>query len=203
MTNLILPLLNSSERELLDEWNNTHVDYPLDRCFAQLFEQQVAAHPDSIAVVFNDRQLTYQQLNARANRWARHLVELGVQAETIVALMGDRSIDFLTAMLAVFKAGGAYLPLNPDHPTERTQQVLAQSQVPLLLAQSSLSVVLSPVLAQLETKPQLSYFADIDLLAYNSENLDIRSNPDNLAYVIYTSGSTGTLKARCSNSGGW
>ncbi|PSB51661.1 non-ribosomal peptide synthetase [Chamaesiphon polymorphus] len=194
MTNSTSPLLNLTERELLNEWNNTHVDYPLDRCFAQLFEERVAAHPDAIAVIFENQQLTYQQLNTRANRWARHLVDLGVKAETIVAVMGDRSIDFLTVMLAVFKAGGAYLPLNPEHPAERTQQVLAQSQVPLLLAQSNLAVMLAPVLAQLETKPQLSYFADIDLLAYSSENLEIRSNPDNLAYVIYTSGSTGTPK---------
>jgi surfactin family lipopeptide synthetase A len=198
MTNLTLLTLNSidSERErlhqqqLLTEWNNTYVDYPLDRCFAQLFEERVAAQPDAIAVIFQDERLTYRQLNDRANRWARHLVELGVKAETIVAVMGDRNIDFLTAILAVFKAGGAYLPLNPEHPVDRNRQVLAQSQVSLLLAQSSLSVVLS----QLETQPQITYFADIDRVEYSSENLEIRSNPTNLAYVIYTSGSTGTPK---------
>jgi amino acid adenylation domain-containing protein len=202
MTNLTLPTLTSidAERErlhqkqLLTEWNNTYVDYPLDRCFAQLFEERVIAQPDSIAVIFQDKQLTYRQLNERANRWARHLVELGVKAETIVALIGDRNIDFLTAILAVFKAGGAYLPLNPEHPTERNQQVLAQSQVSLLLAQSSLSILLAPILTQLETKPQVSYFTDIDLLQYSCENLEIRSSPTNLAYVIYTSGSTGTPK---------
>jgi surfactin family lipopeptide synthetase A len=182
------------QQQLLTEWNQTQADYPLDRCFAQLFEQQVAAHPDAVAVACATQQLTYRELNARANRWARHLVDLGVGAETIVAVMGDRHIDFLTAILAVFKAGGAYLPLNPEHPAARTHQVLAQSQVSLILAQSSLSVPLSLGCAQLATKPQLAYFTDIDLLAASSENLATRSTPDNLAYVIYTSGSTGTPK---------
>jgi surfactin family lipopeptide synthetase A len=194
MTNLTLPLLNATERDLLNQWNSTQFDYPLDRCFAQLFERQVAAQPEAIAVIFKNQQLTYQQLNARANRWARYLVELGVKAETIVAVMGDRNIDFLTAILAIFKAGGAYLPLNPEHPAERVQQVLAQSQVPLLLAHSSLSAMLSPILAQLETQPQLTDFAAIDRWESNSENLEVRADPDNLAYVIYTSGSTGTPK---------
>jgi amino acid adenylation domain-containing protein len=195
---LLNPLDPTPERlqhqQLLTEWNHTQADYPLDRCFGQLFEQQVAAHPDAVAVGCATQQLTYRELNARANRWARHLVDLGVGAETIVAVMGDRHIDFLTAILAVFKAGGAYLPLNPEHPAERTHQVLAQSQVPLILAQSSLSVSLSQVCSQLATKPQLVYFTDIDLLAASSENLATRSTPNNLAYVIYTSGSTGTPK---------
>jgi surfactin family lipopeptide synthetase A len=181
-----LTLLNPQELDLLNQWNSTQVDYPLDRCFSELFEQQVERTPDAIAVVCAEQQLTYQQLNARANRWARHLVELGVEAETIVALMGDRHIDFLTAILAVFKAGGAYLPLNPEHPIERTQQVLTQSRVSLLLAGSSL--------LDLEISIQTIDFDRLDRLEYSSENLDVRSTPTNLAYVIYTSGSTGTPK---------
>ncbi|PSB43501.1 non-ribosomal peptide synthetase [Chamaesiphon polymorphus] len=190
-----LPLLGTIEsQQLLIDWNDTQVEFPLDRCFAQLFEQQVATTPTAIAVVFKNQQLTYQQLNDRANRWARHLVELGVEAETIVALMGDRDIDFLTAILAVFKAGGAYLPLNPEHPAERIQQVLLQGKVPFVLAQQQyLSTVVS-VVGQLETKPQILYIEELERLEYSTENLPIRSTPDNLAYVIYTSGSTGTPK---------
>jgi non-ribosomal peptide synthetase component F len=137
-------------------------------------------------VVFKNQQLTYQQLNDRANRWAKHLVKLGITAETIVALMGDRTIDFLTAMLATFKAGGAYLPLNPEHPIERTQQVLAQGKVPFVLAQQQyLSAVVS-IVGGLENKPQILYVEDLDRLEYSTENLPIRSTPDNLAYIIYT-----------------
>ncbi len=194
MTNLHLPLLSTTEQQLLHNWNDTKTDYPLDQCFSQLFEQQVSRTPDAIAVRFNDRQLTYHQLNARANRWARHLVELGVGAETIVALMCDRNIDFLTAMLAVFKAGGAYLPLNPDYPATRTQQVLAQSQVALLLSEQKWEAIISPIVEGLETKPQLLCLEDLDRVEGATENLPIRCTPNNLAYVIYTSGSTGTPK---------
>jgi amino acid adenylation domain-containing protein len=189
-----LPLLGIEQEKLLDKWNDTQVAYPLNTCFPQLFEQQVASTPDAIAVVFKNQQLTYQQLNDRANRWAKHLVKLGVETETIVALMGDRNIDFLTAVLAIFKAGGAYLPLNPEHPVERMQQVLSQGKVPFILAQQQyLSAVIS-IVGQLKIKPQLLYIEDLDRLEYSTENLPIRSTPDNLAYVIYTSGSTGTPK---------
>jgi amino acid adenylation domain-containing protein len=189
-----LPILGTEQSQLLNQWNDTQVAYPLDTCFTQLFEQQVASTPDAIAVVFKNQQLTYQQLNDRANRWAKHLAKLGIAAETIVALMGDRTIDFLTAMLAIFKAGGAYLPLNPEHPVERTQQVLAQGKVPFVLAQQQyLSAVVS-IVGGLKSKPQLLYIEDLDRLEYSTENLPIRSIPDNLAYVIYTSGSTGKPK---------
>jgi amino acid adenylation domain-containing protein len=189
-----LPLLSQRERQLLVDWNDTKLEYPANRCFAELFEQQVAATPDAIAVICAGKELTYQQLNQRANRWAQYLVELGVEAETIVALMSDRSIDFLTAVLAVFKAGGAYLPLNPEHPIDRIQQVLLQGKVPLVLAEHKWKSVVEPIVVQLEPKLQRVYLEDIEQLDYSTENLPIRCNPNNLAYVIYTSGSTGTPK---------
>jgi amino acid adenylation domain-containing protein len=190
-----LPLLNSTEQnQLLLDWNQTTADYPEEQTFHQLFEAQVARTPEAIAVVFQDQQLTYQQLNTHANIWARHLVEQGVQAETIVALICDRNIDFLTAMLAVFKAGGAYLPLNPHHPPERLHQVLSQSQVPLVLTSSCWASKVSPIINDLDTPPQLLYLDPLDSLAKESENLPVRCSPDNLAYVIYTSGSTGQPK---------
>ena len=185
-----LPLLSATEQhQLLFDWNNTIADYSLDECFPQLFAAQVERTPDAIAVVHEDQQLTYQQLNARANRWARHLVEQGVGAETIVALLCDRNIDFLTGMLAVFKAGGAYLPLNPLHPPERIDQVLSQSQVPLVLSASCYSSLVTNV-----DTSELLLLEDLDCQQYSSENLPARCNPNNLAYVIYTSGSTGKPK---------
>lgn len=202
-----LPIIPASEQhKLLVEWNNTGADYPLEQTFPQLFEATVEKNPDAVAVVFENQQLTYQQLNARANRWARHLVELGVKEETIVALNSERNIDFLTAILAVFKAGAAYLPLNPHHPAERNNQVLQQSQVPLVLSSSSCgagkdarhesgtgkdahstnTLLLHPT--------KILLVEDLDSLDYSTENLPIRCNPENLAYVIYTSGSTGKPK---------
>ena len=191
MKNLTLPILDNLDRQLLNEWNNTQADYPLTACFPQLFEQQVARTPNAVAVIFKQQQLTYHQLNTRANRWARHLVGLGVGLEKIVGLMGDRNIDFLTAILAIFKAGGAYLPLNPAHPAARNQQVLAQSQVTLVLASQNCHEIIAPMVAQLESQPQLLDLEDLDRVEYDSDNLVARCCPDNLAYVIYTSGSTG------------
>ncbi|MBW4508478.1 MAG: amino acid adenylation domain-containing protein [Scytonematopsis contorta HA4267-MV1] len=183
------------QHRLLSEWNNTYVDYPLEQCFPQLFEAQVALTPDVVAVVFEDQKLTYQQLNARANIWARYLVEQGVGTEKIiVALLCERNIDFLTAMLAIFKAGGAYLPLNPHHPPERTAQILSQSQVPLILSAKSWESMVSPILDSLETFPQLLYIEGLEQQDYEPENLPVRCNPRSLAYVIYTSGSTGKPK---------
>jgi amino acid adenylation domain-containing protein len=189
-----LSLLSAIETQSLVDWNNTKAEYPSEYCFAQLFEQQVAATPDAVAVVFNQQQLTYQELNDRANRWAKHLVKLGVEAETIVALIGDRNIDFLTAILAVFKAGGAYLPLDPAHPIDRIQQVLVQGKVRFILAQAQCQSVVVPIVKQLESQPQLLDLEDFDSLDYSPENLPSRCTPANLAYVIYTSGSTGTPK---------
>ncbi len=190
-----LPLLSAIEQQqLVEEWNQTHTDYPLDRCFPQLFEAQVARTPDAIAVSFGDRHLTYEQLNIRANQWARHLVELGVGPETIVALVSDRNPDFLTAILAVFKAGGAYLPINPHHPTERIEQVLSQSQVSLILTSSSWISMLTAIANSLNNSPQLIDFHQLNTEYYSSENLPVRCSPSNLAYVIYTSGSTGKPK---------
>jgi amino acid adenylation domain-containing protein len=187
-------LSDREERQLLVDWNNTQVEFPFDKCFAQLFEQQVITTPTAIAVECAGKQLTYQQLNDRANRWARHLVKLGVQTETIVALLGDRNIDFLTAILAVFKAGGAYLPLNPVHPIDRLQQVLTQGKVTLVLAEHQWRSVVEPIVTNLKPTLSREYLEDLDRLDYSTENLPVRSVPTNLAYVIYTSGSTGTPK---------
>ncbi|MBW4632892.1 MAG: amino acid adenylation domain-containing protein [Iphinoe sp. HA4291-MV1] len=191
-----LPLLSTAERhQLLFEYNDTKAEYPLQECFPQLFEAQVARTPDAVAVVFENSVLTYQQLNARANRWARHLVELGVGADTVVALLSDRNIDLLTAILAVFKAGGAYLPLNPHHPVERQAQVFEQSRVPLVLTTSQLEPMVTSAFNTLEvTAPQLLLLEQMEEQQHSSENLPVRSKPDNLAYVIYTSGSTGKPK---------
>ena len=101
------------------KWNNTGEDYPHHSCAHRLFEAQVDRTPDAIAVRFQDQKLTYRDLNSRANRLARHLVSLGVEAEALVAIGVERSLDLVIAILAVVKSGGAYLPLDPAHPVER------------------------------------------------------------------------------------
>ncbi len=192
-----LPLLTVAEKhQLLVEWNNTQADYPQDQCIHQLFEAQVEQTPDAVAVVFEDQQLTYRQLNCRANRVARLLIEQGVSPGTIVTLLAERSINFLTAMIAVFKTGGAYLPLDSHHPDQRLHQVLEQSQTPLVLAAIKFEPVLSQALANSPDKkrPQILFIEELLQQQRSEENLPVCCTPMHLAYVIYTSGSTGVPK---------
>ena len=107
-------LTERERRQLLVEWNDTAADYPRDQCIHQLFEEQVERTPDAVAVVFEDRQLTYAQLNARANQLARHLRRLGVGPEVLVGLCVERSLEMVVGLLGILKAGGAYVPLDPD-----------------------------------------------------------------------------------------
>jgi amino acid adenylation domain-containing protein/thioester reductase-like protein len=188
-----LPLLTELERhQLLVEWNNTQVDYPVDKCIHELFEEQVEKTPDAVAVVFENQQLTYQQLNSRANQLAHHLQSLGVKPETLVGICVERSLEMIVGLLGILKAGGAYLPIDPEYPTERVSLMLEDAQVSLLLSQKSLLSQL-PVDNQANPCQVICLDQDTFNLAL-TENPSHQSQPDNLAYVIYTSGSTGRPK---------
>ncbi|HEX8145432.1 MAG TPA: amino acid adenylation domain-containing protein [Pyrinomonadaceae bacterium] len=193
-----LPLLNGEERRrLLVEWNHTRALFPSHLCFHQLFEAQVERTPHAIAVGCQDEQLTYSELNRRANRMARLFVAQGIGAESLVALLARRGINLLTSILAIFKAGAAYLPLDPAHPAQRHVQVLQQSTPALVLAESGLVEALAPALQGIAAgqRPPL---LEIEALLERPQGIDAdlpsRSEPFNLAYCIYTSGSTGVPK---------
>ncbi len=193
---LRIPLLTDGEREqLLVEWNNTQNDYPQAQCIHQLFEKQVEQTPEAIAVVCEGKQVTYAELNSRANGLARRLVEYGVRSETLVALFADRSIEFLTGMIAIFKAGGAYLPLDPQYPQQRISEVLQQSQAPFVLVSQPLESILDQALDRIgsQAQPKLLHLEQL-WEQQSAENLTIDCQPNHLAYVIYTSGSTGVPK---------
>jgi amino acid adenylation domain-containing protein len=188
---LELPLLSEAERyQLLVEWNNTTKEYPQDKCIHQLFEEQVERSPDTIAVVFEGEQLTYRELNQRANCLAHHLKTLSVGPEVLVGICVERSSEMVVGLLGILKAGGAYVPLDPTYPTDRLSYMLEDSGVQVLLT-----------LAQL-VKSLPKHQARVVCLDTNWEQIAIESdsNPvngvtrDNLAYVIYTSGSTGKPK---------
>jgi aspartate racemase len=134
-----LPLLTADEQhQLLVEWNNTQTNYPNDTCIHQLFEAQVERTPNAIAVVFENEQLTYQQLNHRANQLAHHLQKWGVKPEVTVGICLERSLEMLVALLAILKAGGAYIPLDPTYPQERLAFMLEDSLLSLLLTTSKI-----------------------------------------------------------------
>ncbi|MGK7875830.1 MAG: amino acid adenylation domain-containing protein, partial [Xenococcaceae cyanobacterium] len=186
-----LPLLTVAERhQLLVAWNNTQTDYPSDKCIHQLFEDQVEKTPDAVAVVFSGKQLTYGQLNEKANRVAYYLLEKGVKPEVLVGICVERSLEMVIGLLGILKAGGAYVPLDPTYPAERLAYMLEDATVPVLLTTESL----------LESLPEHSseivcLDRDWHLIAQQSQENSVSGvRAENLAYVIYTSGSTGKPK---------
>jgi amino acid adenylation domain-containing protein len=186
-----LPLLCEAERQqLLVAWNDTQIEYPQDKCIHQLFEEQVAKTPDAIAVVFEQQELTYQQLNQRANQLAHHLQTLGVKPEVLVGICVERSLEMVVGLLGILKAGGAYVPLDPSYPTERLSYMVSDAGIEVLVTQNNLLSTLPSHSAQavcLDTDG-----GAIDSHSPNNLVNDVRA--DNLAYVIYTSGSTGQPK---------
>ena len=157
----------------------------------ELFEAQARRTPDALALVFGDHQLSYFQLNRRANQVAHHLQKLGVGPETLVGLCVERSLEMIVGLLGVLKAGGAYLPLDPKYPEERLAYMLADANIPILLTQQNLTVNLPSV-----HQAHIVYLdADRQAIERESdENTVSGVQADNLAYVIYTSGSTGRPK---------
>ena len=186
-----LPLLTEAEREeLLTQWNQTQVKYPTDKNIYQLFEAQVKQNKDAIAVVFEGKQLTYQELNQKANQLAHYLQTLGVKPEVKVGICIERSLEMVVGLLGILKAGGAYVPFDPHYPEDRLSYMLKDSQVKVLLTQKSLE-------SSLPSHDCQTLCLDTDwhrVEQYSQDNLEVDIDAENLAYVIYTSGSTGKPK---------
>lgn len=186
-----IPLLSEIERhKILVEWNSTQVDNLSDVCIHQLFEAQVEQTPDAVAVMFEHEQLTYQELNARANQLGHYLQALGTGPEVLVGLCVERSVSMVVGLLAILKAGGVYLPLDPAYPQERLAFMLEDACVSILLTQENLVQKLTSHQAQL-----VCLDTDSEAIAQQSDlNLLKEVTSENLAYVIYTSGSMGKPK---------
>jgi len=181
-----ISLLTTAEQQQLLDWNDTAIDYPKDQCVHQLFETQVEATPEAIAIIFEEQQLTYRELNNRANQLANYLQTLGIKPETLVGICIERSLEMVIGLFGILKAGGAYLPLDPTYPIERLEFMLEDAKVPVLLTQTNL-------------KDKWSHSQiiclDTDIYSqFNQDNLYSLIKFNNLAYVIYTSGSTGKPK---------
>ncbi|MCY7368720.1 MAG: amino acid adenylation domain-containing protein [Chamaesiphon sp.] len=187
-----LPLLSTIEQQqLLVDWNQTATAIPTDVCIHHLFEQQVVQTPEAIAVACKSKQLTYQELNSRANQLAHYLIGQGVKPDTLVGIQMERSIEMAIGLLAIHKAGGAYLPLDPDFPVDRLALMIEDSQAPMILTQQRLIA-------------NLTISAGVQVIAINTSwdeiaqqpttNPQTEVKPEHLAYIIYTSGSTGKPK---------
>ncbi|MBE9008373.1 amino acid adenylation domain-containing protein [Fortiea sp. LEGE XX443] len=170
--------------------NATQRDYDLSQSLHELFTAQVERTPNAIAVTFEQQQITYQELNTKANQLAHYLQTLGVKLETLVGVCVERSLEMVVCLLGILKAGGAYIPIDPEYPQERIAYMLEDSQVKVLLTQEKL-------LTQIPQHQAHTICIDTEWKKISTQpntNLESGVKPDNLAYVIYTSGSTGKPK---------
>jgi amino acid adenylation domain-containing protein len=187
-----LPILTPAERQqMLVEWNRTETVYPMDRLLHELVEKQVERTPDAVAVVFENRELTFRDLDEHANRLARRLQSLGVGPNVLVGVYVERSLEMLVGLLGISKAGGAYVPLDPNFPSDRLDLMLEDSQPLVLLTQENLQPRLLSRQAQIVLLDGV--LAPTTLIG-GRELLRDGRHPSDLAYVLYTSGSTGKPK---------
>ncbi len=184
-----IPILSEKEIQILTEFNNTNADFPKQTTVHGLFEKQVGLLPETIALSHQEEELTYSALNAKANQLARHLLEQGLQEEDVVALHLIPSFEMLISIIGVLKAGGAYLPVDPELPSDRLKFILSDSKARFILSNSefkSLDLSQEQILIDLSTTDFLDH--------HSIENVALSIDPNNLAYIIYTSGSTGKPK---------
>jgi amino acid adenylation domain-containing protein len=185
-------LLGAAERQhLLEEWNDTTVEYETTATLSQLFERQVKRDDTVIAVVSGEQKVTYRELNKRANRVARYLQQLGVGPEARVGLLVDRGIEMVVGLLGIIKAGAAYVPLDPGYPQARLEYMLRDAAVSVVLTERRLQQFAREVAASVETVLSLDdHWAEQG----SGADLAVPIDSENLAYIIYTSGSTGQPK---------
>jgi len=186
-----LPILSEEECHLiLEEWNDTEVAYPGRPCLHELFEDQVKATPERIAVIYLEQELSYEELNERSNQFANFLQDKGVGPETLVGICMERSLEIIVGLLGILKAGGAYVPIDPKLPKKRIRYIIENTGITRLITQTHL----------VDELPQ----QELDIICLdpnwnslsnqNIHNLGKVINPENLAYVLFTSGSTGQPK---------
>ncbi|WP_062052622.1 non-ribosomal peptide synthetase [Aquimarina longa] len=180
------------ESQLLDVFNNTNVSYPLNKTVVDLFEEQVRRTPDAIAVVYEGKELSYQELDKRSNQLGHYLLEQGVQGDDLIGICLNRSLEMLIGILGILKSGGGYVPIKPDFPLDRISYLVKDIGCTLLLTDSSSAGILESLLDNITIvvlKDSSAVYAD-----YSADSLGISYSPDSLSYVIYTSGSTGKPK---------
>ena len=188
-----LPLLTESNQKQLEIWNQTDSNYCQDKTLVDLFEKQVNQTPNNIALVFEEQSLTYQELNQKANQLAHFLHQnYQIKPDTLIGICIERSLDMAIALLAVLKAGAAYVPIDSNYPEERIKYILENSKISLLLTQSFINDKLSGFFS--DFSGQLINLDRLNFESFPCHNLALQSKPNDLAYVIYTSGSTGQPK---------
>ncbi len=183
-----ISIISDEEKKmLLDEFNDSSVDYPKEKTICQLFEEQVEETPDNIAVQFEDKYLTYRELNSKANQLARILRNTGISQNKVVGIQANRSLKMLVGVLAIVKAGGCYLPIDVDYPESRVKFMIEDSNVHILLTEKD-------IMDSLSFAGEKINLYDEELYSGDDSNLELINQPDDLIYIMYTSGSTGQPK---------
>ena len=183
-----LETVTESEKQLiLNDFNATETEYPRDKTVVELFEEQVKKTPDNIALVFEDKKLTYAELNARANSLAHKLRELGVKPDDFVAIIADKSIEIIEGIYGIIKAGGAYVPIDPTYPEDRIAFMLEDCQPKAVLKFTTESITIDNGIPVID-------LADSKVWEGASENPEVVNKPEDAIYCIYTSGTTGKPK---------
>jgi amino acid adenylation domain-containing protein/non-ribosomal peptide synthase protein (TIGR01720 family) len=196
-----LQLLTAPEQQqLLKEFNNTNVDFTGNHTIISRFGEWAARTPDALSIVFKDEQLTYRQLDQRGNQLAHYLRNLELQKETVVGICLDRSVEMIVSILGIIKAGGAYLPIDPEYPADRIAYLLNDSQCNLLITTTGYQTLFDPI----DNPPRIVAIDQIgeSLAILPTHQPDAEIDANNLAYVIYTSGSTGHPKGVMIEHGG-
>jgi amino acid adenylation domain-containing protein len=197
-----LSVLSAEELELqLVGLDGPRKELP-DSRFHELFEQEVMAHPDVVAAVHGDRQWSYRELNARANRLGGALLARGLRRETVVAVVTNRNLDWMAAVLAIFKAGGVYLPIEPHFPADRIATMLSRAECSFVVTERGSTAMLDEALDSLSEVETIFIDAAYEE-GYAERDLDIEVRPDQLAYIYFTSGSTGEPKGAMCEHGGF
>ncbi|HAK42819.1 MAG TPA: non-ribosomal peptide synthetase, partial [Clostridium sp.] len=181
-------LLSSyEEKKILNDFNNTSIGYPKDKTLQELFENQVEKTPHNIAVVYDDKEITYKELNEKSNILARELRKKGVREEHIVGIMLENPIEMIIGIIGILKSGAAYLPIDLEYPEERIKHMIEDSGVGIIISQNQLK-------NKLNLNKEIFIFNEIYGSKEDKGNVKIINNSKSLAYVIYTSGSTGKAK---------
>lgn len=181
-----IDIVTPEEKEIIDKTNKTDAEYPKDKAVYNIFEEQVEKTPNRIAVSINNEQITYKELNSRANKLANYLVKKGVSTDVPVGIRINKSIEMIIGILAIIKAGGCYLPINLSYPEERVSFMLKDSKAKLLLTNNKSN--------DLKLEIDTINLDDSTIYEQDDKNLPIKNNLDDLLYIIYTSGSTGVPK---------
>lgn len=187
-----IPILSKEEENsLIYEYNDTYIEYPRDKTIIQLFEKQVKETPNKTAIIFNNKSITYKELNKKANQIAYYLRENGIKPNNVVGIMVNRSFELIACMLGILKSGAAYLPIDPTYPQERINYIIKDSNVNILL---TLDNLINNINIYSNAKVLPVNFDTSAIYNLPDDNLDTVNKPEDLAYLIYTSGSTGNPK---------